>query len=81
MIASVLVLLLASSPVSCAEEYVYYGVVPGRIWFATTRIQWFVPEEGFLLDSGSVATSALVSIVGLQDDTDVQVYTLEDDNL
>jgi len=80
-ITSVLILLLAANPVSCAEEYVYYGVVPERIWFATTRIQWFVPEEGFLLDSGSVATSALVSIVGLQDDTTVQVYTLEDENL
>jgi hypothetical protein len=80
----VLILLLGTVSVSRSEEYIYYGVVPGRIHYAVPKHYTFgslIRGGAFEIDPRSVAGSALVSIVALQDDTDVKVHTLEDNRL
>ncbi|MFB0503252.1 MAG: hypothetical protein ACETWE_05415 [Candidatus Bathyarchaeia archaeon] len=69
--------LLGGSFVHSADEYVYYGVVPARIYHAFP-INEYDPAAGFRIDPETVATSGLVSIVAQEDNTNVQVYTLED---
>ena len=84
LIALAAILLLETVSVSCAEEYVYYGVVPGKIQYAVPSHPVhgaILPGAGFEIDPLTPASSALVSIVALQDDTDVRVYTLPDNTL
>jgi hypothetical protein len=74
--------LLGASFVQCSEEFVYYGVVPGRIHHAEPREESggvINMTAGFEIDPDSVASYALISLVAAQDDTNVKVYTLEDD--
>ncbi|MEM3590878.1 MAG: hypothetical protein QW702_02105 [Candidatus Bathyarchaeia archaeon] len=66
------------------EEYVYYGVIPSRIYFAepSRPLHGAIdPTAGFEIDPLSVARSALIAIIALQDDTNVKVYTLDDGDL
>ncbi len=74
--------LLGACLVHCTEEYVHYGVVPGRIHHAEPREESggvINMTAGFEIDPDSVASYALISLVAAQDDTNVKVYTLEDD--
>jgi hypothetical protein len=80
----VLILLLGTVSASRSEEYTYYGVVPGRIHYAVPKHYTFgslIRGGAFEIDPPSVAGSALVSIVAHQDDTEVEVHTLEDNRL
>ena len=84
LVALAAILLLETVSVSCSEEYVYYGVVPGKIQYAVPSHPVhgaILPGAGFEIDPRFNASSALVSIVALQDDTDVRVYTLPDNTL
>jgi hypothetical protein len=73
--------LVPRMPVYCVEEYVYYGVVPARLHRAVPKVlrhgAWD-PTGGWKLDAESVKTEGLITIVGLEDDTSVKVYTLKD---
>ncbi len=66
--------------VSAAEEYVYYGVVPAKIWRYNLTDGNDV-NSGWRLDTGSVDTSSLVTIVASTDNTNVKLYDLTDDEL
>ncbi|MFB0503251.1 MAG: hypothetical protein ACETWE_05410 [Candidatus Bathyarchaeia archaeon] len=84
MAGLVLILLLGTVSASVSEEYTYYGVVPGRIHYAVPKHYTFgslIRGGAFEIDPPTVAGSALVSIVALQDDTEVEVHTLEDNRL
>jgi mannose-6-phosphate isomerase-like protein (cupin superfamily) len=84
IVSLVLILLLETVSTGCSEEYVYYAVIPSRIYYAEPRriLQTIIdPTYGFEIDPRSIATSALVSIVASQDDTHVRVYNLSDNNL
>lgn len=81
-----MVLLLASTifaaHVLSAEEYVYYGVIPGPIrYMAPVRLLHGAidPQAGWRLQSE--AASALISIIAYEDNTNVKVYTLPGNNL
>jgi hypothetical protein len=78
----VLTSLLGTSSVHCSEEYVYYGVVPGRIRYAEPREESggvINMTAGFEINPDSVASYALISLLAAKDDTNVEVYTFEDD--
>ncbi|MEM2028840.1 MAG: hypothetical protein QXS05_05620, partial [Candidatus Bathyarchaeia archaeon] len=52
------------------EEYVYYGVIPSRIYFAepSRPLHGAIdPTAGFEIDPLSVARSTLIAIIALQD--------------
>jgi len=68
---------LEGSFVHSADEYVYYGVIPASIHHAFP-INEYDPAAGFRIDPETIATSGLVSVVAQEDNTNVQVYTLED---
>jgi len=74
--------LLGTSFVHCSEEYVYYGVIPDRIHHAEPREESggvINMTAGFEINPDSVASYALISLVAAKDNTNVKVYTLEDD--
>jgi len=80
---AVLASVMAAPSVYCAEEYVYYGVVPGRIHYAKPKaahagMSQYDPSSGWEIDPGSVASIGLVSIVASRDETHVEVCTLPD---
>jgi hypothetical protein len=89
-ITSVLLLLVLSAILAIQEtyvyasdEYVYYGVVPGKLRFA--RPVRMLTAASIDLEAGwylvAEASSAYVSIVGFDDGTNVKVYTLPDKTL
>ncbi|MDH5440248.1 MAG: hypothetical protein OEY31_06560 [Candidatus Bathyarchaeota archaeon] len=71
-VSSVLILLMGK-PIHCAQEYVYYGVVPPKIHFARKSVSAAVDFE---VPPWSVAGSALLSVVASRDNTNVKIYSL-----
>ena len=69
-----------SSPVSAAEEYTYYGVVPAKIYMYNLTDANDI-NSGWRLDTGSVLTSSLVAIAAFQDNTNVKLYDLTNNTL
>lgn len=80
IIVIMLVLLVRIFPSIPQVEYVYYGVIPGRIY------QYIPIEEtdlsrGWYILPASVADHGYISILALQDSTVARVYTLPDKKL
>lgn len=80
-----LVATLMFSPIGnlvlCAEEYVYYGVVPARIYrYGPKRIlhEAIEPSAGWKLDFGTVRKNGLVAVAAPNDNTEVKVYVWKD---
>lgn len=68
------------SEVYAEEEYSYYGIIPSKIY------RWNLTDgddinSGWRLDTTSVATSSLVTIVAYTDDTTVKLYDLRENEL
>ncbi|MEM2941673.1 MAG: hypothetical protein QW304_09035 [Thermoproteota archaeon] len=63
------------------DEYVYYGVVPGRIWYYETVSGSADLSLGWRLVQATVADHGYLSILASQDGTQVRVYTLPDKRL
>ncbi len=73
--------LLYVNPVySAEEEYVFYGVIPQRIYFYEPKHKLsggaFVLSEGWDLVKESVKREGSISIVAFSDNTNVKVYDL-----
>ena len=68
------------SGVYAAEEYVYYGVVPAKIWQYNLTDADDV-NSGWRLDTETPDNSSLVAIVASGDNTNVKVYSLEGNEL
>jgi len=70
---------LAGISVNCIDEYVYYGVIPSRLYlyrpYQTTHGSVDI-TKGWYLDKGSVQNSGFIAIVASKEDTHVKVYTL-----
>ncbi|MGC8831506.1 MAG: hypothetical protein ACP5PQ_02880 [Thermoproteota archaeon] len=84
-LAFLLTVILLTVPVyivllSPQAEYVYYGVVPGRIYQYTPVVETDL-SKGWRLIPASVADHGYLSIVASQDGTQVRVYTLPDKTL
>jgi len=60
------------------EEYVYYGVIPGRIRFARKSV---AATGYFEILPESIAKSALLCVASSRDNTHVKVYVLPDEAL
>ncbi len=77
---------LAFSSVSvskvCAQdtEYEYYGYVPAKIYDYNLTDANNV-TSGWRLDTGSIAKAGLVAITGIENDTHVEVYSLDNGSL
>ena len=77
---------LAFSSVSvskvCAQdtEYEYYGYVPAKIYDYNLTDANNV-TSGWRLDTGSITKAGLVAITGIEDDTHVEVYSLDNGSL
>ncbi|MEM1557226.1 MAG: hypothetical protein QXT26_00575 [Thermoproteota archaeon] len=61
-------------------EYVYYGVVPGRI-YQYLPVQETDLSKGWYLNPATLGTQGYISILASKDDTLVRVYTLPGDRL
>jgi hypothetical protein len=78
----VLALTIIAGNVFSAEEYVYYGVIPGPIRFMgpVRELHGAIdPSAGWTLESE--ASSSLLSVIAYEDGTDVKVYTLPGNKL
>jgi len=67
---------------SSAEEYTYYGAIPGPIRYKAPVRELhgaIDPTAGWRLESE--ANSSLITIIAFEDNTDVKVYTLPDNTL
>ena len=85
VVSFLMLALMVTLPVSGSEEYVYYVVVPARIYqYDPVGDQgWGIVNwsEGWEIDYNSFALSAFLAIVALHDDTNVEVYALNDNDL
>jgi hypothetical protein len=77
---------LAFSPVTVSkvfaqnEEYEYYGYIPAKIYdYNLTDANNLT--SGWRLDTGSIAKAGLVAITGIEDDTHVEVYSLDNGSM
>ena len=68
------------SGVYAAEEYIYYGVVPAKIWQYNLTDADDI-NSGWRLDTDTVDNSSLVAIVASEDNTNVKLYSLEGNEL
>jgi hypothetical protein len=75
LIAVMLVVSMSILLVTPQNEYVYYGVVPARI-YQCFPVEQTDLSQGWYVNPGAVATQGYVSIVASQDGTQVRVYTL-----
>jgi len=61
------------SSVASDEEYVYYGVIPAKIYqYVDNDVSNY--SKGFGLDNNSVRRQVLIAITATEDDTNVAVY-------
>jgi hypothetical protein len=70
----------ASAIVEAAEEYVYYGVTPARIYRYSPKhilMAGFDITKGWKLDVELVRKTALIGVAASEDETDLRVYTLQ----
>jgi hypothetical protein len=89
-VAIVIILLLSSflafSQISVSkvyaqdEEYEYYGYVPAKIWQYNLTDPNNV-NSAWRFDTTSRETAGLVAITGMEDDTHVEVYSLDNGSL
>ncbi|MEM2941473.1 MAG: hypothetical protein QW304_07995 [Thermoproteota archaeon] len=63
------------------SEYIYYGVVPGRIWYYETVSGTNDLSLGWRIVPATVTDHGYISILASQDGTWVRVYTLPDRQL
>ncbi|MEM1557468.1 MAG: hypothetical protein QXR44_04180 [Thermoproteota archaeon] len=61
-------------------EYVYYGVVPERI-YRYLPVEQTDLSKGWYIDPATLGKTGYVSIVALEDNTRIQVYTVPDKKL
>lgn len=69
---------ISSPKVSANGEYVYYGIVPAKIY------QYNLTDandrySGWRLNTGSIATASMIAIAAAKDNTQVRVY-IQDNN-
>jgi aspartate 1-decarboxylase len=71
---------IAVSKVHAQEKYEYYGYVPAKIWqYNLTDANNL--NSGWKLQTSTVASAALIVIVGIVDGTHVEVYNLDNGSL
>jgi hypothetical protein len=76
LIAILLIMPLNILLLNSQSEYVYYGVVPARIWYYETVSGTNDLSLGWRLVPATVADHGYIAIVASQDGTQVRVYTL-----
>jgi hypothetical protein len=86
--AAALILILAATiwPAQPIEEYVYYGAVPSRIYYAKPKEALpgqaeYDLSKGFEIDPSSVARYGLLCIAATRDGTTLRVYELPGNEL
>jgi len=79
LVAIVLFTLAYTIPLTPQTEYVYYGVIPERIYLYSLG-EWYTSGR-WLLEPGSLYYHGYISILAFQDGTHVRVYTLPDKSL
>jgi len=72
--------------ISSADEYVYYGTVPSRIYYAKPRGALpgqgeYDLSKGFTIDPSSIADYGLLCIAAVENDTIVRVYEMPSNRL
>jgi hypothetical protein len=79
LIVLVIIGFSTSPLVEAAEEYVYYGVTPARIYRYSPKhilMAGFDITKGWKLDEGLVRKTALIGVAASEDQTELRVYTL-----
>ena len=73
--------LLGTSLVGCADEYVYYGVVPARIYYYMPAHVLHGAADltaGWIIEERTIRSSGILAIVAYTDNTNVKVFNLKD---
>ncbi|MEM1558213.1 MAG: hypothetical protein QXG12_06445 [Thermoproteota archaeon] len=79
MISAIFIVSIYTILLIPQAEYVYYGVIPERIYQYTLG-EWYTSRI-WLLEPASLYNHGYISILASQDDTHVRVYTLPDKKL
>jgi len=80
LIVLVIVGFSTSAVFEAAEEYVYYGVTPSRIYRYSPKhilMAGFDITKGWKLDVELVRKTALIGVAASEDQTELHVYTLQ----